>query len=134
MTSRAKPDIPPSYEVHVSPSSTSGTTGSEGPDYFGFDLKAVVAKVYGKDVVPEVSAALRRERRKICAGWLGHLALGSPGLRHAERAVGCRPSAVSSAGPPLLQRSRILCRCAKPLRGIAFLYGSCSAGLRKVAP
>src|ERR1039458_1441487 len=66
------------------------------------------------EVVPEVSAALRRERRKICAGWLGHLALGSPGLRHAERAVGCRPSAVSSAGPPLLQRSRILCRWLPP--------------------
>src|ERR1035437_4282685 len=128
MTSRAKPDIPPSYEVHVSPSSTSGTTGSEGPDYFGFDLKAVVAKVYGKDVVPEVSAALRRERRKICAGWLGHLALGSPGLRHAERAVGCRPSAVSSAGPPLLQRSRILCRCKlcdKLLHGVPFFRDTC---------
>jgi uncharacterized protein (TIGR03435 family) len=40
---------PASYDVHVSPSSTSGTTGSEGPDYFGFDLKTVVAKVYGKD-------------------------------------------------------------------------------------
>ena len=80
------------------------------------------------EVVPEVSAALRRERRKICAGWLGHLALGSPGLRHAERAVGCRPSAVSSAGPPLLQRSRILCRCKlcdKLLHGVPFFRDTC---------
>ena len=45
----AKPDIPPSYEVHVSPSSTSGTTGSEGPDLRGFGLKAVLAKAYEKD-------------------------------------------------------------------------------------
>src|ERR1039457_2024417 len=30
----AKPDIPPSYEVHISPSSTRGTVGSEGLDYF----------------------------------------------------------------------------------------------------
>jgi uncharacterized protein (TIGR03435 family) len=49
MTSRAKPDIPPSYDVHVSRYSTSGTTGSEGPDWRGFGLKAVVAKVYEKD-------------------------------------------------------------------------------------
>jgi uncharacterized protein (TIGR03435 family) len=48
----AKPDIPPSYEVHISPSSTRGTVGSEGLDYFvqrGFDARAMISKVYEKD-------------------------------------------------------------------------------------
>jgi uncharacterized protein (TIGR03435 family) len=48
----AKPDIPPSYEVHISRSSKNGTESSAGPDYFvqrGFDLKALIAKVYEKD-------------------------------------------------------------------------------------
>jgi uncharacterized protein (TIGR03435 family) len=48
----AKPDIPPSYEVHISPSSTRGNFGFEGLDYFvqrGFDVRAMISKVYGKD-------------------------------------------------------------------------------------
>ena len=44
-----KPAIPPSYEVHITPSTTNGTDGSSGPDFWvqrGFDLKAMVAMVY----------------------------------------------------------------------------------------
>jgi uncharacterized protein (TIGR03435 family) len=47
-----KPDIPPSYEVHISPSKTKGTDGSAGPDFWvqrGFDLKAMAAIVYEKE-------------------------------------------------------------------------------------
>jgi uncharacterized protein (TIGR03435 family) len=58
--SPAKPDIPPSYEVHISPSDTKGTVGSAGPDFWverGFDLKTIVSIVYQKDlnrvVLPE---------------------------------------------------------------------------------
>jgi uncharacterized protein (TIGR03435 family) len=56
----AKPDITPSYEVHISPSKTKGTDGSAGPGYWvqrGFDLKTIVSMVYEKDlsrvVLPE---------------------------------------------------------------------------------
>jgi uncharacterized protein (TIGR03435 family) len=55
-----KPDIAPSLEVRISPSKTNGTEGTQGPDWWvqrGFDLKAVIAKVYEKDpsriVLPE---------------------------------------------------------------------------------
>lgn len=55
-----KPDIPPSYEVHISPSKTKGTEGDSGPDHWvqrGFDLKSIVSKVYERDpsrvVLPE---------------------------------------------------------------------------------
>jgi uncharacterized protein (TIGR03435 family) len=44
-----KPAIPPSYEVHITPSTTKGTEGSAGPDFWvqrGFDLKAMAAMVY----------------------------------------------------------------------------------------
>jgi uncharacterized protein (TIGR03435 family) len=47
-----KPDIPPSYEVHISPSKTNGTEGDSGPDHWvkrGFDLKSIVSQVYGRD-------------------------------------------------------------------------------------
>lgn len=47
-----KPDVPPSYEVHISPSSTKGTNSSAGPDYWvqrGFDLKSIAAMVYEKE-------------------------------------------------------------------------------------
>ncbi len=47
-----KPDIPPSYEVHISPSKTKGTDASSGPDFWvqrGFNLKDVVSMVYQKD-------------------------------------------------------------------------------------
>ena len=47
-----KPDIPPSLEVQISPSKTNGTNENRGPDWWvqrGFDLKAVIAKVYEKD-------------------------------------------------------------------------------------
>jgi uncharacterized protein (TIGR03435 family) len=48
----AKPDIPPSYEVRISPSKAKGTEASIGPDFWiqkGFDLKAIVSMVYERD-------------------------------------------------------------------------------------
>ena len=55
-----KPNIPPSYEVHISRSGTKGTVGSAGPDFWverGFDLKTIVSTIYNKDlnrvVLPE---------------------------------------------------------------------------------
>ena len=45
-----KPKVPPSYEVHIAPSTTLGTTSRSAPDYWsvgGFDLKAIVAQAYG---------------------------------------------------------------------------------------
>jgi uncharacterized protein (TIGR03435 family) len=55
-----KPNIAPSYEVHISPSKTKGTVGSAGPDFWverGFDLKTIVSMVFEKDlsrvVLPE---------------------------------------------------------------------------------
>jgi uncharacterized protein (TIGR03435 family) len=48
-----KPDIAPSYEVHISPSNTKGTDGSSGPDFWvqrGFDLKTMISIVYERDV------------------------------------------------------------------------------------
>ncbi len=45
-----KPKFPPSYEVHIAPSTTLGTTSNSAPDYWsvgGFDLKAIVAQAYG---------------------------------------------------------------------------------------
>jgi uncharacterized protein (TIGR03435 family) len=47
-----KPDVPPSYEVHISPSNAKGTIASSGPDFWvqrGFDLKAILSMVYEKD-------------------------------------------------------------------------------------
>jgi uncharacterized protein (TIGR03435 family) len=62
-----KPHIPPSLEVRISPSKTSGTEETQGPDWWvqrGFDLKTVIAKVYEKDpsriVLP---ATLQNEER-----------------------------------------------------------------------
>jgi uncharacterized protein (TIGR03435 family) len=62
-----KPNIPSSLEVGISPSKTNGTEENQGPDWWiqrGFDLKAVIAKVYEKDpsriVMPE---ALQNEER-----------------------------------------------------------------------
>jgi uncharacterized protein (TIGR03435 family) len=64
---QGKPDIPPSFEVQISPSKTKGTDESQGPDWWvqrGFDLKTVIAKVYEKDpsriVLPD---ALQNEER-----------------------------------------------------------------------
>jgi uncharacterized protein (TIGR03435 family) len=48
-----KPDIAPSYEVHISPSKTQGTEGSSGADFWvqrGFDLKTMISLVYEKDI------------------------------------------------------------------------------------
>jgi hypothetical protein len=45
-SSPAKPDIAPSYEVHISSSKTKGTDGSSGPDFWvqrGFDLKTMIS-------------------------------------------------------------------------------------------
>ncbi len=62
-----KPDISPSYEVHISPSHTNGTDSSEGPDQFvyrGYDLRGIMSVIYKKDpsrlVLP---AALEDEKR-----------------------------------------------------------------------
>ncbi len=47
-----KPKFPPSYEVHITSSTTLGTTSSSAPDYWsvgGFDLKSIVAQAYGVD-------------------------------------------------------------------------------------
>ncbi len=64
---QGKPDIPPSLEVQISSSTTDGTDDNHGPDWWvqrGFDLKAVIAKVYEKDpsriVLPD---ALQGEER-----------------------------------------------------------------------
>jgi uncharacterized protein (TIGR03435 family) len=47
-----KPKFPPSYEVHITSSTTLGTTSTSAPDYWsvgGFDLKSIVAQAYGID-------------------------------------------------------------------------------------
>ena len=47
-----KPKFPPSYEVHITSSTTLGTTSTSAPDYWsvgGFDLKSIVAEAYGVD-------------------------------------------------------------------------------------
>jgi hypothetical protein len=45
-----KRKFPPSYKVHIAPSTTLGTESTSAPDYWGvggFDLKSIVAKAYG---------------------------------------------------------------------------------------
>jgi uncharacterized protein (TIGR03435 family) len=50
-----KPDIPPSFEVHISPTTRreeQGTVGDEGSDYWkrlGFELRPIIAEVYNVD-------------------------------------------------------------------------------------
>jgi uncharacterized protein (TIGR03435 family) len=50
-----KPEVEPSYTVHISPTKREpeeGTSASSGPDHWtalGFELKAVIAEVYGAD-------------------------------------------------------------------------------------
>jgi uncharacterized protein (TIGR03435 family) len=47
-----KPRIPPSYEVHITPSTTNGIDASSGPDFWvqrGFDLKTILSTVYEKE-------------------------------------------------------------------------------------
>jgi uncharacterized protein (TIGR03435 family) len=47
-----KPEITPSYEVHISPTATRGTSSSAGPDYSvqrGFDLRTMLSMVTEKD-------------------------------------------------------------------------------------
>lgn len=44
-----KPNFPPSYDVHISPSSTRGTDSSSGPDFWverGYDLRAIISKAF----------------------------------------------------------------------------------------
>jgi uncharacterized protein (TIGR03435 family) len=63
-----KPDFPPSYEVHISPTTLEvGTSGSSAPDYWsmqGFDLKTLIARAYGFDAsrvdFPDTVAAKKR--------------------------------------------------------------------------
>ena len=65
-----RPDVPPSYDVHISPTTREeeqGTLGSGGDDYWmrlGYELKPIVAEVYGVDesridVPPALDAASR---------------------------------------------------------------------------
>jgi len=45
-----KPDVPPSDELHITPSNADGTISSSGPDYWmrrGFELKAILAEISG---------------------------------------------------------------------------------------
>ena len=66
--SPAKPDYPPSYEVHISPTTLDvGTSSASAPDYWsmrGFDLKTLIAQVYGVDIsrvdFPDTDAAKKR--------------------------------------------------------------------------
>jgi uncharacterized protein (TIGR03435 family) len=47
-----KPEIPPSYEVHISPATARGTTSSAGPGFCvlrGYDLRTILSVVTGKD-------------------------------------------------------------------------------------
>jgi uncharacterized protein (TIGR03435 family) len=47
-----KPNIPPSYEVHISPTTTRGTVSSAGPGFCvlrGYDLKTILSEITGKD-------------------------------------------------------------------------------------
>jgi uncharacterized protein (TIGR03435 family) len=48
----AKPNLAPSYEVHISSTKSEGSVSNIGPDYWiqrGFDLKTVMATVYEID-------------------------------------------------------------------------------------
>lgn len=47
-----KPKFPPSYEVHITPSTAQGTTSTGAPDYWslgGFDLQSIIARAYEVD-------------------------------------------------------------------------------------
>jgi uncharacterized protein (TIGR03435 family) len=51
-TTEKKPDIPPSYEVHISPTTTPGTSSSAGPGFCvlrDYDLKTILSVVTGKN-------------------------------------------------------------------------------------
>lgn len=71
-----KPDIPPSYEVHISPATKRGTFISDGPDYFehrGFRLRQVISDLWGKDANRVVlPASLDNEDRYDCVVALPH--------------------------------------------------------------
>src|SRR5271170_554521 len=67
--SPSKPGFPPSYEVHISPTTleVGSTSGSSAPDYWtmrGFDLKTLIARTYGFDIsrvdFPDTNAAKKR--------------------------------------------------------------------------
>jgi uncharacterized protein (TIGR03435 family) len=62
-----KPDLPPSDEVHISPSHSDGTISSSGPDHWmrrGFDLRAVLSEVLGTSPTRiELPATLENETR-----------------------------------------------------------------------
>jgi uncharacterized protein (TIGR03435 family) len=47
-----KPDIPPSYEVHISPTTTRGASSSAGPGFCvlrDYDLRTILSVVTGRD-------------------------------------------------------------------------------------
>jgi uncharacterized protein (TIGR03435 family) len=51
-TTEKKPDIPASYEVHISPTTTPGTSSSAGPGFCvlrDYDLKTILSVVTGQD-------------------------------------------------------------------------------------
>jgi uncharacterized protein (TIGR03435 family) len=61
-THSAKPDFPPSYTLHVSPSQTKGTAQNAGMDFLslqGFDLKGVISLLYNLNRIRiEIPASL----------------------------------------------------------------------------
>ena len=61
-----KPDLPPSEEVHISPSQTDGAVSSSGPDHWmrrGFELRAVLSEILQTTPTRvELPAALDNEK------------------------------------------------------------------------
>jgi uncharacterized protein (TIGR03435 family) len=64
-----KPKFPPSYDVHIAPSTEEGTSSTGGADYWsvgGFSLKMLIAKTYDMEMevdridFPDASAAEKR--------------------------------------------------------------------------
>jgi uncharacterized protein (TIGR03435 family) len=50
-----KPKFPPSYDVHIAPSTETGTSSAGGGDYWtvrGFSLKMLIARTYDMDMEP----------------------------------------------------------------------------------
>ncbi|HEY4363571.1 MAG TPA: TIGR03435 family protein [Bryobacteraceae bacterium] len=74
-----KPDLPPSYTVHISPTRRTqeeGTSSSSGPDHctlLGFELKAILARVYQMDESRiDLPSALENGQRYDVAALLPH--------------------------------------------------------------
>jgi uncharacterized protein (TIGR03435 family) len=68
MPNENKPDFPPSYTVHISPSERENGTANFGGDYWqsfqGFDLKGVISELYGINPIRiELPASLNDGKR-----------------------------------------------------------------------